>query len=113
MHEVDFREVWVELPDGQSMCALTNGDMGCLMHLRYKGDAGFSSRNPAFSGDESVMIEYVLSNGQRDDPASWALPKSVIDGALEYLRANGLPPHFVRWHNVSGDGTEIEFLDPA
>jgi hypothetical protein len=112
MQEGDFREVWVELPDGQSMCALINGEVGWLMYLRYNGDAGFSSRNPAYGGDTSRMIEYVLSNGQRDEyPASWALQRSVIDGALQYFRDNGRPPPFVRWHNDTGDGTEVEFLD--
>ena len=114
MQEGDFREVWEELPDGQAMCALINGEVGWLMYIRYRGDASFSSRNPAFVGDESEMIEYVLSNGQHDEyPASWAFPKSVIDSALQYFRENGRPPHFVLWHNDSGDGTEIEFLDPA
>ena len=29
-----FDEVWVEMPDGQAMCALINGDLGWLMYLR-------------------------------------------------------------------------------
>ncbi len=45
-----FDEVWVNLPDGQAMCALINDDFGWLMYLRENGDAGFSSRNPDSPG---------------------------------------------------------------
>jgi hypothetical protein len=36
-----YEEVWVRLPDGQSLCALINGDWGWLMYLREEGDSGF------------------------------------------------------------------------
>lgn len=106
-----YREIWVENADGQSICALINGDLGWLMFLRYSGDPGFSSRNPDYNGAESAAIDYVLFNGQRDRyPASWALPFAVVDRALEYFRNEGKPPRFVFWHNDSGDGAEIEFV---
>lgn len=104
-----FNEVWVESPDGQSMCALINGDRGWLMYLREEGDAGFSSRNPDYAGPIDAEIEYYLSNGQRDTyPASWALPVADVQRALEYFKREYRPPAWVTWHNDSGDGAVIE-----
>ena len=104
-----FDELWVELPDGQSMCALINGDRGWLMYLRHgDGDAGFSSRNPDYAGPPDAMIEYQLSNGQHDlYPASWAYPIAQIREGLEYFRQYQRPPSFITWHNDSGDGAVI------
>jgi hypothetical protein len=111
MCQDQYQEVWIEGPDGQSMCALINGNMGWLMYLRSKGDPGFSSRNPDYRGAESATIDYVLSNGQRDQyPALLALPIEVVNRALAHFRQRGTPPQFVFWHNDSGDGAEIEFV---
>lgn len=93
------------------MCALINGDIGWLMYIRNNGDPGFSSRNPDYRGLEEATIEYVLSNGQRDEcPASWGLPYPIIIHALEYFRREGKPPPFVKWNNDSGDGVEMEYI---
>jgi hypothetical protein len=103
-----FREVWLESPDGASLCALINGDVGWLMYLRQSGDAGFSSRNPAYQGPPDDMVEYKMSNGQVDEyPRAWAYPTETIERALEYFRRNNAPPPFITWHNDSGDGTAI------
>jgi hypothetical protein len=103
-----FDEVWVDLPDGQAMCALINGDVGWLMYLRESGDAGFSSRNPDYAGPPNAEIEYFLSNGQLDTyPASWALPVAEVRRALEFFKQKQRPPPWVTWHNDSGDDTEI------
>jgi hypothetical protein len=111
MSSQQYREIWVESPDGQSTCALINADVGWIMYLRCKGDAGFSSRNRAYRGDESATIDYVLSNGQRDRyPAAWALQAATVERALDHFRQNEKPAPFVAWHNDSGDGAEIEFL---
>lgn len=94
-----FDEVWVESPDGQSLCALINGDRGWLMYLRCSGDSGFSSRNPEYDGPPSAQIEYKLSNGQHDlYPASWALPITVVRRALEYFEREHVRPPFVEWY---------------
>jgi hypothetical protein len=56
------------------------------------------------------MIEYILSNGQRDEyPASWALPIADIRRAFDFFRTERKPPPFVRWHNDSGDGVTLEY----
>ena len=90
------------------MCALINGEVGWLMYLREEGDAGFSSRNPRFSGADS-NLEFQLGNGQRDFyPSSWTLPISTVRAALDHFRSTGRPPTFVLWHNDSGDGKAID-----
>jgi Immunity protein Imm1 len=114
MSDQQYQEIWSETPDGQAMCALINGDRGWLMYLRRRGDAGFSSRSPSFAGPKNSVIEYVLSNGQRDEyPASWAIPKADIDRALEFFRKECKAPPFVLWHNDSGDGVDLEYKPNA
>lgn len=103
-----FNEVCIESPDGQLMCALINGGQGWLMYLREAGDAGFSSRNPDYTGAKNATIVYRLSNGQEDlYPASWAYPVEHINRAIEYFKEFGRPPPFITWHNDSEDGTVI------
>ena len=103
-----YSEVWEHTPDGKALCALINGDMGWLLYLRGQGDAGFSSRNPSYSGPPDAAIEYYLSNGQRDEyPAAWALPLADIQRALAYFREHAQPPPFIAWHNDSDDGVSI------
>src|SRR4051794_32258296 len=96
--ESPFKEIWVESPDGQSLCALINGDLGWLMYLREEGDSGFSSRNPDYDGPPEALIEYRLSNGQHDlYPASWALSIAEVRRALEYFEREHRKPPFVNW----------------
>ena len=104
----DFKEEWIELDDGQSLCALINGDLAWIMYLREPGDAGFSSRNPGYSGPKDAMIEYYLDNGQCDEyPAAWALPIEVVLEAMDFFRRERRPPPFINWHNESGDGKRL------
>ena len=103
-----YSEVWLESRDGQSMCALTNGNLGWLMYLRETGDAGFSSRNPSYTGSPDATLDYCLNNGQADEyPLSWALPIDEVRRALAYFGREQKPPPFINWHNDSGDGTII------
>jgi hypothetical protein len=114
MSDQQYQEIWAETPDGQSMCALINSERGWLMYLRAYGDAGFSSRNPNYAGPENAVIDYFLSNGQRDEyPASWALSKADVLRALDFFRREGRPPPFVLWHNDSRDGREIAYEPDA
>ena len=93
-----FEEIWVRVGE-KSMCALINGDRGWLMFLAEDGDSGFSSRNPAYDGPRAAMVEYYLSNGQRDEyPASWAYPIADVKRALAYFRRAGKRPSFIKWH---------------
>ena len=103
-----YDEIWIETDDGQSMCALINGDLGWLMYLREHGDAGFSSRNPRYDGPPDAMLDYFLSNGQCDEyPLAYALPIKEIRRALEYFKREQKAPPFITWHNDSGDGMVI------
>lgn len=91
--------------DSQYMSALVNGNTGCLFYLRYNGDVGFSSRNPAYSGSEDAVQEYYLCNGQRDEfPMAWAISVSDILAVLEYFVVHHQPAPWIHWHNDSGDG---------
>jgi hypothetical protein len=99
-----FREIWVDGPDGQSLCALISGDVGWLVYLREPGDAGFSSRNPAYAGPAEAVTSFVLSNGQKDEyPSAWLYPLAEVERAIGHFRATGMPPPFITWHSDSGD----------
>ena len=94
-----FEEIWLESPDGQALCALINGDRGWLLYMREEGDPGFSSRDPAYTGDPEATIEYRLSTGQHDwYPASWSLPVAEVRSALDYFAKEYRRPPFVTWH---------------
>jgi Immunity protein Imm1 len=98
-----FRDICLTDPNGPILSALLNGPIGWLMYLHEPGDAGFSSRNPSFSGGARDVIEYRLSNGQADDyPASWALPGADILAALMYFVETGSQPPFIAWHDDRG-----------
>ncbi len=108
MSDTRYREVWVKSPSGAMLCALINGDVGWLMYLRGDGDAGFSSRNPDYSGDPRETVEYLLNNGQMDEyPRAWAYPVETVERAIDHFRETGSPPLFIEWHNDSGDGRSI------
>lgn len=95
----NFKEISIELEDGQSLLVLINGNFGWLMYLRYEGDAGFSSRNPLFEGDQEEMMEFLLCNGQADFyPLSWVLPIDQIDKAIAYFEETKQQPPFICWH---------------
>jgi hypothetical protein len=103
-----YQEIWVDGPNGQSLCALVNGDQGWLMYLRYQGDDGFSSCNPDFVGADAE-IDYELKNGQQDwYPSSWALPLSLVNQALDYFRSTGEAPPFITWHNDGGESGPVK-----
>lgn len=101
-------ELWVHRDDGRAMCAMINGELGWLMYLRHEGDAGFSSRNPAYQGPAEALRGYYLASGQYDEyPVSWALPAHDIRRALAEFETDGKPPRWITWHNNSGDGTAV------
>ena len=101
-----FAEVWVDHGPYPAICALMNGNRGWLMWVRHEGDAGFSSRNPSYSGPPDDEIEYMLSNGQVDRyPASWAYSQEEIFAALEaFARLRRISG--ISWFNDSQDGLQ-------
>jgi hypothetical protein len=103
--DAEYAEVWVDHDAFPSMCALIHGDRGWLMCLRYDGDGGFSSRNPAYDGKPDAMIDYCLSNGQRDVyPAAWTYPTPNVLDALTAFARDRRVPEWISWLNDSGDG---------
>jgi hypothetical protein len=112
-----YAEIWVDHGDYPALCALVNGDYAWLMYLRYNGDAGFSSRNQQYQGPENAVVDYFLSNGQRDEyPASWAYPKDEVFAALEWFAEHKGSLLSITWFNDSGDGNaspndSFEILD--
>lgn len=100
-----YAEVRVDHDPFPSLCALVNGAQSWLMLLRYDGDAGFSSRNLTYRGDASEMVEYYLSNGQRDlYPAAWAYPTPRTLEAVTFFAEHRRVPDWIAWFNDSGDG---------
>ncbi len=85
--QTQFSEVWIHHTAGwPAVCALINGEAAWLMYMRYEGDAGFSTRNPQYTGPHKAMIEYYLSNGQCDEyPAAWNITTAEALRALEYF----------------------------
>jgi len=85
--QTQFSEVWIRhTADWPAVCALINGEAAWLMYMRYEGDAGFSTRNPQYTGPHKAMIEYYLSNGQCDEyPAAWNITTAEALRALEYF----------------------------
>jgi len=83
--QTQFSEVWIRhTADWPAVCALINGEAAWLMYMRYEGDAGFSTRNPQYTGPHKAMIEYYLSNGQCDEyPAAWNITTAEALRALE------------------------------
>jgi hypothetical protein len=103
-----FLELWVESHDGQSMCALLNGDAGWLMYSRAAGDSGFSSRALGYIGPADAVREYYLDNGQRGEyPVAWALPVSEVQRALEHFLTQWEPAPWVVWHDDSAGGATV------
>ena len=103
VQRTQFAEVWLEEKDSwPTICALIHGDAAWLMYTRYEGDAGFSTRNPDYSGPADATIEYHLTNGQRDEyPAAWNITTAEALRALEYfLKEKNMAP-WLSWHDES------------
>ena len=75
------------------LIVLISGDRSFLIFFRYSGDAGFSSRDPAYTGPPAATLELELSNGQVD-----SVPRGVdyADGGRAACRGICLPPSGTR-----------------
>ena len=95
----DYAELWLNQVDGAALCVLVNRDKAWLMFLRDEDDAGFSSRNPSYTGSSDATLEFFLSNGQRDEyPADWCIPTEKALQAVRYLFEHGERPYWIQWH---------------
>jgi Immunity protein Imm1 len=97
-----FVEVWLNNADGwPTLCALINANSAWLMYLRFEGDSGFSTRNPAYRSSSAAVIEYRLANGQRDEyPASWDVSTAEALRALEYFLIEEKMAPWLEWHQA-------------
>jgi hypothetical protein len=103
--ETGCAEVWVMHGRFPALCALLNGGRGWLTCLRAEGDAGFSSRNPAYAGPPDAEMEFMLSTGQADRyPAAWTYPRAEVLEAVWVFAATRCCPASLSWFNDSGDG---------
>lgn len=94
-----FTEIWLEESDGPSIACFKNDDRCFLMYLRESGDSGFTTRSQENIENGENKIEFILSNGQRDEyPVSWTIPYSDGRKAIEYfyLHKDMLPE--LTWH---------------
>jgi hypothetical protein len=101
VRRTQYSEVWIYHTAGwPAICALSNGEAAWLMYVRYKGDAGFSTRNPLYAGPEKAVIEYHLSNGQHDEyPASWNITTTEALRALEYFYEEAAMAPWLHWYD--------------
>jgi len=70
--------------------------------VRHEGDAGFSTRDPQYTGPQKAMIEYYLSNGQRDEyPVAWNITTAEALRGLEFfLEEEDMAP-WLTWQDES------------
>lgn len=98
--ERQFCEVWLYADSGwPAVCALVNSGSAWLMFLRHEGDSGYSTRNPNYAGSKDTVIEYFLSNGQRDEyPAEWDITTPEALRALEHFMETQEKAPWLEWH---------------
>jgi hypothetical protein len=103
VRRAQFSEIWMQHPAGwPAIGALINGESAWLTFVRHEGDTGFSTRNPQFTGSHRLMIEYYLSNGQRDEyPVAWNISTSEALRALEYFLAEEAMAPWLTWQDES------------
>lgn len=85
--------------EDESMTALFSGGQSVVFVL--SGDeAGYSSRNPRYTGSPDARLTFTLSNGREEDyPASWAVSGEDATRALEHYFFTGQRPSFIHWHD--------------
>ncbi len=100
VRHTQFTEVWLEsAARWPAICVLVNGEAAWMMFLRWEGDARFSSRNPNYVGPSKAVVDYYLSNGQRDKyPASWNITTDEALRALEYFLTEEKMAPWLQWH---------------
>ena len=93
----EFKEIWVAKDNGNNMCALTNKHQGWLMHIRFEGDTGFSSRNHNINSKSELNCK--LNNGQVDSyPKHWFYPLEEVKKALLYFAKTGERSPDITWN---------------
>ena len=101
VRRTQFSEVWLQHADGwPAIGALINGEAAWLTYVRHEGDAGFSTRNPQYSGPAKSQLEYYLANGQRDEyPAAWNITTTEALRALEHFLEEETMAPWLTWED--------------
>lgn len=110
--DVDLCEVDDPGEGGTFYCLalLTHDDRALLIYFRYCGDAGFSSRDPAYGGPINAMLDFQLSNSQVDTyPAYWTIPLTAAMCALEYAFLHRERAPWVAWNDDSAQDSWDEW----
>lgn len=101
----NYKEVFIELDDCQSLHAFTNKDWGCIFYHKKGTDMSYSSRNPNYHEANDDDVSFLLHNGEVDHyPASWTLPIQVITRAVDYFESVKSQPPFITWHEDKQKG---------
>lgn len=104
-----FCEIWLYADSGwPAICALVNSSSAWLMFLRHEGDSGYSTRNPNYAGPKDALVEYFLSNGQRDEyPAEWDITTAEALRALEHFLEKQEMAPWLQWHEEHPAHSEL------
>src|SRR5260370_18681060 len=99
-------DLWYERNSGEILNVFVNGDRAWLMYRRNEEDAGFSTRNPAYTGPKNATLPYVLNNGQQDEfPVAWTISTDEAIHAVEHFLHTGAKASWLAWHDNSQEGT--------
>ena len=81
------------------LIVLITGDRSFLTFFRYSGDAGFSSRDPAYTGPPTATLDFELSNGQVDQhPLAWTVTTEDALRVVEYAFLHRARAPWIAWH---------------
>lgn len=104
VHHKHDLEIWASFHEGATLCALINAHCGWLMFLRFPGDVGFSSRNPAADADDAATEIFVLNNRQADTyPKTWTLDRATVFAAISRFALAGDMASNLLWHDDCAD----------
>lgn len=93
-------DLWYERNSGEILNVFVNGDRAWLMYRRNEEDAGFSTRNSAYTGPKNATLPYVLNNGQRDEfPVAWTISTDEAMHAVEHFLHTGEKASWLAWHD--------------
>lgn len=97
-----FAEIWLQHETGQWLGVLINRNRAMLIYGRFEGDPGFSSRSSPEENESEELVEFILSNGQRDEyRASWTVSTELALRGIVYLFTHGQPVPWITWHDDS------------
>lgn len=93
-------DVGFERSDGKLLNVFVSGSRAWLLYRRDENDAGFSSRNPDYTGPKDATLTYIMNNFQQDEyPAAWTISVDEAMNAVEYFLRTGEMAPGITWHD--------------